>query len=330
MSLVNSQFLWNPISSHHYGESLALFIKELTLQKPDGGVMLSATILLCSFELLALPGMDYERHLYGARTLINARDIAANGSSLEHASFWVYARHDVSLALVHERLTLISPSKWPVVPECEVTQEDSFARRVLWLLARIVDVRFAHRDTSGSDARISELQGLLSEIDIWWENAPAHTHGIITTDIRNHGLGQVWFCVPSAAAGCLYYHLAKILAFEYMTEFSPQSTSNRLQHHNWITELDLHCSAILSICFSPGVADGVLVVAVNPLFYAAKHTKSLSTKSKIWALLEDIEARLGFHTRNRVSKLQEDWPQAQTKDSRWPKNSVHPRLIKAH
>ena len=88
-------------------------------------------------------------------------------------------------------------------------------------------------------------------------------------------------------------------------------------------EINSHALSIASICLSPAVPDGVLVVAVNPLYYgsplpnsplswrsadqqtAAKYVRSLAVRTKIWALLSDTETRLGFHTRNRLTKLQE-------------------------
>ena len=110
--------------------------------------------------------------------------------------------------------------------------------------------------------------------------------------------------------------MAKILHLECILE---RDTRQRVAH---MEEIQCHSLAIASICLSPGVPDSVLIVAVNPLYYcqcwcpivhkdyadgsaAGKYVRPLSVKAKIWALLSDIEARLGFHTRNRLAKLQD-------------------------
>ncbi|POR32528.1 Uncharacterized protein TPAR_07293 [Tolypocladium paradoxum] len=306
MSLLGEAFLWEPVSARHYGKSLGLLIRELTEQQTSREVIVSATILLCSCELLACPGVDYQRHLYGARSLFQTHSIAANGSSLEHAGFWIYARHDVSLALVHECATLIPPREWPNVPQFKETEEDRLGNRILWILAKMIEFRFSSIEGNWSDKRARDFRDLSSEIDLWWESLPSSARGIATTDISGNGLTKMWFCVPSAAAGCLYYHMTKILSFECLLERYTEVHSETSQYSNWLEEIRSHALAIASICLSPGLQEGALIVAVNPLFYAAKHICSLSLKTKIWALLEHIEVHLGFHTQNRVAQLQKE------------------------
>lgn len=122
----------------------------------------------------------------------------------------------------------------------------------------------------------------------------------------------------------LYFHVAKILLLE--ESIQPQDSDlleGQYEHESCMEQLYHHSRAIASICFSPGVRDGVLVVAVNPLYYgkrkllmskrtwltdgkAAKYAPSLSLKVKIWALLDKIEKELGFHTRTRVMELQRE------------------------
>lgn len=117
MSLISDSFLWEPMSTRYYGKSLGLLTKELEKQQFVREIVIAATILLCSYELLAYPGTDYQNHLYGARSSFQAHNIASTGTMLEKASFWIYARQDVSMALVHECAPLISPHEWPTINE---------------------------------------------------------------------------------------------------------------------------------------------------------------------------------------------------------------------
>lgn len=59
-SLTHNRYLWEPIASRFYGKSLSLLINELTEQSTDRKLLLTATILLGSSELLAQPGIDYQ------------------------------------------------------------------------------------------------------------------------------------------------------------------------------------------------------------------------------------------------------------------------------
>lgn len=285
MSLIQNKFLWEPVSSRFYGQSLSLLINELTKQssRADGELLLAATILLGSYELLAQPGIDYQRHLYGAQTLIFSRDIGKQGTSLEKASFWIFARQDVALALVNERPTLVPPVKWPVPPESPpAAVEDAFGMRILWLLARVVEVKFGSPDGQVSNIQRERVESLVAEIDLAWAGLPSHVHGVPMkqSHSEDEGLTRVWFCVPSAckyhairmdrqqlinaAAACLYYHMGKILTYEFLLE---QTRLPSRQPDDMLRSIGHHARAIASICLFSDLADGALVVAVNPIFY---------------------------------------------------------------
>lgn len=198
MSLVGERFLWGPVSARHYGKSLGLLIRELNEQQSGREVIIAATILLCSSELLTLPGADYQRHLYGARSLFQTHNIAANGTDLEHASFWIFARQDVSVAIIRECATLIPPQEWPAIPQSGEPEEDRLGKRILWLLAKMIKFRFMPFAGGCSDQQTQHFRDLCSEIDLWWEGLPSSARGVTMADISDDGLTKTWFCVPSA------------------------------------------------------------------------------------------------------------------------------------
>lgn len=198
MSLTQNKFLWEPIASSFYGESLSLLIKELTDPSTDRGLLLAATILLGSYELLAEPGADYQRHIYGACTLIQSFKTGERESRLEQAGFWIYARQDVALALVNERPTLTPPGNWPPPPKHADSIDEVFGNKILHLLARIIQIKFTQ--TESPHAEREGLQPLLSEAESLWVNLPSHVRGVrIKTAVDDHdGLSRIWFCNPAA------------------------------------------------------------------------------------------------------------------------------------
>ncbi|GKZ37785.1 hypothetical protein AbraIFM66950_009543 [Aspergillus brasiliensis] len=269
MSLIQNKFLWEPVSSRFYGQSLNLLIKELTKQSADRQILLAVTILLGSYELLAQPGIDYQRHLYGAHTLITTHNIGEEGNAFEKASFWIYARQDVALALVNERPTLTPPDKWPAPPANATPVEDCFGNKILWLLAKVIEARFAATSEQWSLAERQDFESLVLEIDTCWADLPPHVRGIPMKHAvcEDEGLPSVWFCVPSASAASLYYHMAKILAYECLLEKLRVSLPIATQTDEFMGLIRSHSRAIASICLSADLADGALVVAVNPVFY---------------------------------------------------------------
>ncbi|KAL4941282.1 hypothetical protein BDV06DRAFT_212816 [Aspergillus oleicola] len=311
MSLSEAKFLWEPIASRFYGDSLRLLIRDLSNQGTDRELLLAATILLGSYELLEQPGIDYQRHLYGANTLIQTCDIAHEGTPLDHASFWIYARQDVALALVNERPTLTPPAKWPTYPTSEaVPVEDHFGKKVLWLLASVIEARFSATSSNSqwSNAERRAFESLVSEIDSSWAALPSHVRGVYLSHalFKDEGLSSVWFCVPSAAAACLYFHMAKILAYECLLERSVAGSTSPAEGTELSGPIRHHAHAIASICLSSDLVDGALVVAVNPIFYAAKYIPSLALKTRLWGILDHIETHLGFYTRDRQTELQRE------------------------
>lgn len=283
MSLIQNKFLWEPLASKFYGESLRLLIKELANHGTDRELLLAATIILGSYELLAEPGVDYQKHLYGARTLIQSFKIRPKESRLQQASFWIYARQDVALALVNERPTLTSPDQWPPLPKHASSVEEMLGNQVLQLLAKIIELKFSQNGDPWSGERLEALKHLLSEIDSLWANIPHHVRGVPMRNVvdESEGLLSIWFCDPAAGnlsfnsclggslmnigAACLYYHMAKILAFECLIEGVSDITSS--EQTQYLGSIHLHARQITSICLSADLSDGAMVVAVNPAFY---------------------------------------------------------------
>ncbi|KAI7978442.1 hypothetical protein EIK77_001966 [Talaromyces pinophilus] len=269
MSLIGDSFLWESVSTRYYGLSLGLLIEELKKQQSSREIVIAATILLCSYELLACPGADYQKHLYGARSLFHTHNIASTGTKLEKASFWIYARQDVSMALVHECATLVLPQEWPTLSESEELEEDVLGNQILWILAKLIQFKFSDKGNSLHDWH-ADLQKLISEIDLWWERFPIPARGVATTEPPDNGLKKIWF-----STACLYYHLAKILSLECLLERPAVTPPSPEYHTTWLEEIGYHAITIASISLSPGLPGGALVVTVNPLFYG-KHDSTVN------------------------------------------------------
>lgn len=195
MSLVKERYLWEPVAADHYGTSLRLLMRDLDRSDMSRDIALAAAVLLCSYELLANPGAEYKEHLLGARTLIQTYKAMNGTTDIERASFWIFARQDVAMAISNETQTLIHPSEWEAAVERLGNTEGDMGNKVIWLLARIVQLRFTSEGEF--DSQSSALGHVSSAIDQWWCDLPPTTHGVRVEVESEDGLTETWFHAPS-------------------------------------------------------------------------------------------------------------------------------------
>lgn len=198
MSFVAETSIWEPVASSYYGEGLRLLIKDLNESNTSHDTLLAATILLSSYELLATAGPDHEKHLYGARTIIQTRGLRAKETSLQRASFWIYARQDVALALVNEGPTFMPSTNWNVMLPSDGAGEDTRGNKMLWLLARAIDLRFKPVSGTTPSERYQALMDISNEINRWWNDLAPTARGVTVGDNSGTELPKIWFCVPAA------------------------------------------------------------------------------------------------------------------------------------
>ncbi|KAL4903347.1 hypothetical protein BDW74DRAFT_179765 [Aspergillus multicolor] len=280
----------------YYGEALTHLIKSLGNGSVSVDGVLAATILLSSYELLACPGLDHRRHVSGALTLIRTHGCNAASDGLAGAAFWVYARQDVAMALVHECPTMLPPEDWGVSWTVSEERDDRLGNQMVWFLAKVIAYTYGK---AKAGVALTDPKGVLEQdLRTWYEALPLHFTGVKIRPAPEESERALFFASPSTAAATCMYHLAHILLLvEGCNAESPVNPEVRSIIHT-------HAESILTIC-SSSLSDGALVQAVQALYFAAKHTDIIRTRLKIWAILERIETHLGFHTGNRIKQLEQ-------------------------
>lgn len=203
MSLVKERYLWEPVATEHYGTSLRLLMRDLDRPGMSRDVTLASAILLCSYELMADPGADYKKHMLGARTLIRTYEAMNGSTNVERASFWIFARQDVAMAIMNETQTLIHPSAWEAAVQRLGNAEDGLGNKMVWLLARTVQLRFTSEGELGPQPSAAGARDILAAIDQWWCNLPPTTHGVHVEGASEDGLTEIWFHAPSVGQSAL-------------------------------------------------------------------------------------------------------------------------------
>lgn len=130
--------MWKTTAVHYYGESLHHLIHTLNGPSYGSDDTLAATVLLSSYELFTSPGLDHHRHVSGAVTLIRTNPHNASSGGLKAAAFWVYARQDVAMALVHECPTMLLPDEWGVEWTDQEMDEDYLENKIIWIVAKVI------------------------------------------------------------------------------------------------------------------------------------------------------------------------------------------------
>lgn len=181
--------IWGSVAARHYGEALNLLIQQLNRSGPQSDA-LTAIILLGSYELIAAQGREHRSHYEGALNLVKALGINAQSAGIDRASFWVYVRHEIFVALGNECPLSLSPNDWNVSWRDDESKEDVLGNQLMWLAGQAVDLTFAQ----GSLARRHDL---LVAVQSWYDGRPAYFTGVKYGDPTEDGLSKVYFVVPA-------------------------------------------------------------------------------------------------------------------------------------
>jgi hypothetical protein len=131
--------------------------------------VVAATVLLRLYEQMssAITGSDCARHLSGTSAFMNAESTCATAGGIRQASFWIFLRQDIDVALNHQRpLKLNLDAFAPRMDLHELWDDWAWANRMVWITAEIVAFAFA-RDKAQS--RLEELKTKTKE---WWRYKP--------------------------------------------------------------------------------------------------------------------------------------------------------------
>ncbi|KAI1853593.1 hypothetical protein JX266_001577 [Neoarthrinium moseri] len=195
LSLLPSGQIWAAPASTYYGDALRLLIRHLASDAPHEDA-LTATILLSSYEMVAAQGQEHKRHFHGAMVLIMSRGISARSLGMDRANFWIYVRHEITVALVNETTLQIDPSKWHTSWQEGNVEEDVLGNQLLCLVGRAINVVYG---PGSPDPMSNERQAIQTDAETWSRSLPASFRGVNYGMADDRGFHKRCFAVPSAA-----------------------------------------------------------------------------------------------------------------------------------
>ena len=190
LCLLASGEIWTPVATKYYSQSLNLLIRQLSSPESKDEAM-SAVMLLSSYEVLAAPGQEHHKHYDGAMNLIRIRGINARSIGLDKANFWIWIRHEITVAIVNKSPLQMSPKYWNIDWQVNEAEEDTLGNQVLWLVGRAVDWIYQHGTPE-------EYHHLLKDSEGWYMGLPIPFRGVYYGEPVEYGLSKIHFATPAA------------------------------------------------------------------------------------------------------------------------------------
>ncbi|KAJ3498386.1 hypothetical protein NLG97_g1164 [Lecanicillium saksenae] len=224
LSLLPSGELWAHPAGEYYIKALRLLSNHICHDAAHQEDTLTATMLLCSYEMTASQEAEHKHHFYGAMILISTRGVSASSVGMDLANFWIYIRHEIFVALVNEAPLQLNPDGWKVRWREGETDEAMLGNQILWLVGRSINILYWKG--SNTDCR----EGILAEASGWHAGLPASFYGIKYGEPDDQGFCRMYFALPASAASMLLYHLLHILLYAEPIIHDPGNVV-RIEYH---------------------------------------------------------------------------------------------------
>lgn len=184
--------------------------------------MLTAAILLSSYEAIAASRSSHKSHYKGALNLILTRGISARSVGLDRANFFVYLRHEITIALNDGLPLQFDPLSWNIAKPGAGASEDNVANYLMLLIGQTVNVIHSGKDS------LLERKRLEAQIEEWHNAVSEEFRGIPYGKVVEGRPQKIFFPVPAtgtiscanniccyadwmAAAAMIWFHTARIL-----------------------------------------------------------------------------------------------------------------------
>ena len=131
--------------------------------------VVAATVLLRFFEQVssAITGSDCERHLSGTSAFMNSESTCATAGGLRQASFWIFIRQDLDVALGHQRPLKLNLEAYSVEIDMDTPSDDwGWANCMVWITAETVAFTF------GWEKSRMKYEELKHRTEAWWQRKP--------------------------------------------------------------------------------------------------------------------------------------------------------------
>ncbi|EAW20309.1 Zn(II)2Cys6 transcription factor domain-containing protein [Aspergillus fischeri NRRL 181] len=116
--------------------------------------------------------------------------ISASSMGMDKANFFIYVRHEITIAISNEVPPQFDPGRWNITKPGPSAAEDRVANYLMLLLGHIVNLIYQN-NVSPVDRERLKIQ-----VDEWYDSTTEEFRGIEYGDVSENGMPKIFFPVP--------------------------------------------------------------------------------------------------------------------------------------
>jgi hypothetical protein len=263
--------------------------------------VIAATVLLRNFEQMssAITGFDSERHLSGTSAFMNSEGTCITASSLRQASFWIFIRQDLDIALSQQRPLKLNLKKYAFEMDLETPSDDwGWANKIVWITAEVVEFTF------GWEKSRRTYEDLKLKTESWWQRKPASFRPLYVG--RGQAFPAIYYSQAWHALGMQYYHITMILLAigdpgRLKIGFGHNESRRMLQQ-----DIAYHAGLLFGICVTVDDIEAK-IAACNAISVCAAWLTDRAQQETLIAMLARVEREVAWPTRSIAAGAMQEW-----------------------
>jgi hypothetical protein len=312
---------YDPLVAEMYHERcVELLIPLLDDLSTVSDEVVAATVLLRNFEQMssAITGFDCEHHLSGTSAFMNSESTCVTVGGLRQASFWIFIRQDLDVALSQQRPLKLNLEAYATEMHLDTPSDDwGWANSIVWITAEVVAFSF------GWEKPRIKYEELKLKAESWWQRKPRSFQPLYV------GKGpafpaiyysQAWHgkhdlpefedvflpLTRLQALGMQYYHTTMILLAigdpgRLKIGFGRKESRRLLQE-----EIAHHAGLLFGICTTVDDIE-TKITACNAIGLCAPWLTDRAQQETIIRMLGRVERDVAWPTRNIAFGAMDEW-----------------------
>jgi hypothetical protein len=293
---------YDPLVAERYHEAcVELLIPMLDDLTNITDEVIAATVLLRNFEQMssAITGFDSERHLSGTSAFMNSERTCIAAGGLRQASFWIFIRQDLDIALSQQRPLKLNLKKYAFEMDLDTPSDDwGWANKIVWITAEVVAFTF------GWEKSRRTYEDLKLKTEEWWQRKPASFRPLYVG--RGPAFPAIYYSQPWHALGMQYYHITMILLAIgdpgcLKIGFGHNESRRLLQQ-----DIAYHAGLLFGICVTVDDIEAK-IAACNAISVCAAWLTDRAQQETLIAMLARVEREVAWPTRSIAAGAMQEW-----------------------
>jgi len=230
--------------------------------------------------------------LFGAFSFAVSANIDLDTWGLAQAGFWNYLREDITVALECRRpLHLTIKHR---TPESMTGSEQDHSNSISFLLAKVINVSFAHENNQHIPVHEDHLQALRSELKAWTAGLPESFQPTSTALKKGNAFPSLWMLQPWHTAAQQYASVTALL----LSQLRPGSDTR--------DEVVSHALRVCGLAYTNENSSARLN-SFGPLSYCGRFLRDHRHRLALCDLLKEMANETGWNVEPVLQDLYICW-----------------------